>query len=71
MREKILTNKIKCLKCGDIIESIHVHDFNYCSCGRVAVDGGREYLRRCFHECGDYEDLSRVEDGEETQDNRS
>ena len=59
--DKIRTNKIKCKKCGDIIESTSVHDFKWCSCGAVAVDGGHEYLRRCFdgnspEEC--YEDLS-------------
>ena len=43
--DKIRTNKIKCKKCGDIIESKSVHDFKWCSCGAVAVDGGHEYLR--------------------------
>ncbi len=42
----ILENKIKCKKCGDIIESKSVHDLKWCSCGSVAVDGGTEYLRR-------------------------
>lgn len=55
--EQIRTNKIKCRKCGDIIESINVQDFNWCSCGAVAVDGGREYLRRVGNE-NDFEELS-------------
>ena len=38
--ERIRTNKIKRRKCGDIIDSIDVHDFKWCSCGAVAVDGG-------------------------------
>ena len=42
----IRSNRIKCKKCGDIIESYDVHDFKWCSCKSVAVDGGREYLRR-------------------------
>lgn len=54
---RIITNKIKCLKCGDIIESIHAHDFKRCSCGACAVDGGQEYLRRCGNR-EDWEDLS-------------
>ena len=33
-------------KCKDIIESKHVHDFKWCSCKSIAVDGGLEYLRR-------------------------
>ena len=44
---KIIVNKIKCKKCGDVIESKSVHDFKYCRCGAVAVDGGHDYLRRC------------------------
>lgn len=55
--EQIRTNKIKCKKCGDIIESINVHDFKWCSCGAVAIDGGREYLRRVGNEA-DFEELS-------------
>lgn len=55
--ERIRTNKIKCRKCGDIIESIDVHGFKWCSRGAVAVDGGREYLRRVRNE-EDFEELS-------------
>ena len=43
---KVLVNKIQCNKCKDIIESKHVHDFKWCSCKSIAVDGGLEYLRR-------------------------
>ncbi len=42
----IKRNSAQCLKCGDHIESQHVHDFRYCSCKAVAVDGGYDYLRR-------------------------
>ena len=61
MITKIISNKIKCVQCGDIIESRTVHEFKTCSCGRVSVDGGREYMRRCYKEKGDYEDLSEYE----------
>ena len=47
----ILQNEIKCEKCGSQIWSAHRHDFKWCSCGAVAVDGGMSYLRRvggCF-----------------------
>jgi len=37
--------KIKCLKCGDIIQSMSVHDFKWCKCRAIAVDGGGEYTR--------------------------
>lgn len=57
---KILVNRIRCKKCGDIIESKSVHDFKYCSCKSVAVDGGHDYLRRLGY-LEDWEDLSEVE----------
>lgn len=44
--QRIKVNKAQCLKCGDIIESAHRHDFRGCSCRSLYVDGGREYLRR-------------------------
>ena len=59
--KKIIINKIKCKKCGDIIESEHRHDFKVCKCGTVAVDGGYDYLRRCG-DLGNYEDLSVIEE---------
>ena len=43
---KIRVNKIRCNLCGAEIESTHRHDFKFCPCGAVAVDGGRDYLRR-------------------------
>lgn len=44
--ERVVTNKIQCAHCKDIIESEHRHDFRWCKCGKVAVDGGKEYRRR-------------------------
>ena len=61
MNKKIKRNRIKCLKCGDIIESVSVHDFRWCSCGSCAVDGGKEYLRRCGNK-EDFEDISECEE---------
>lgn len=59
--KKIIINKIRCKKCGDVIESIHCHDFRFCKCGAVAVDGGKEYLRRCGNR-EDWEELSEYDD---------
>ena len=42
---RIKRNVIRCKKCGDIIESKSVHDFQMCSCGSCYVDGGHEYIR--------------------------
>jgi len=40
-----MSNKIKCLKCNDIIQSYYTHDFKKCSCGNIFIDGGNDYLR--------------------------
>lgn len=58
---KIVSNKIRCLWCGEVLESFSVHDFKRCRCGKCFTDGGLEYLHRGFE--GDkpediYEDLS-------------
>ncbi len=60
----IIHNKIKCNHCGDIIESFHVHDFKWCKCGKVAVDGGHDYCKRVFHQPDDFTDLSEGTDDE-------
>ena len=36
--------KVRCNNCGDEIESKSTHDFKWCKCRSVAVDGGLEYL---------------------------
>ena len=43
---KIIINRAKCLKCGEVIKSAHRHDFNWCKCGAIAVDGGTAYNKR-------------------------
>lgn len=60
MDYKIIRNRIKCLKCGDIIESLTVHDFRSCSCEACSVDGGTYYLRRVGNP-EDWEELSETE----------
>ena len=42
----ILSNQVRCLRCGDEPWSAHRHDFRHCECGAIAVDGGMCYLRR-------------------------
>ena len=42
----ILENAAECLKCGDYIRSNNRHDFKYCKCGSIAVDGGSWYVKR-------------------------
>lgn len=44
-------NKVTCLTCGEVIESLHRHDFRSCSCPeetQVSVDGGKDYERRLY-----------------------
>jgi hypothetical protein len=43
---QIIKNAAKCLVCNEIVESKHRHDFVMCRCGNVAVDGGKDYLKR-------------------------
>lgn len=58
-KEEIISNKIKCKKCGNIIESKSTNDYKRCSCGTVAIDGGKDYLKRIDNE-EDYEEMSIV-----------
>lgn len=64
--QKIIRNAIKCNLCGDIIESTHRHEFVSCKCGCCSVDGGTDYLRRCFtNSSEDFTELSVFEDDKE------
>ena len=63
-RRKILRNAARCNHCGDVIESTYRHNFVTCSCGRVSVDGGLDYLRRCAESRDDYTDLSETAEPE-------
>lgn len=48
VKKRIIKNAIKCNTCGDIIESKQVHEFVTCRCGLCSVDGGTDYLKRCY-----------------------
>ena len=45
-KKVIVRNSAKCLLCEDEIESTYRWDFKRCKCGAIAVDGGKDYLRR-------------------------
>ncbi|MDE2103176.1 MAG: hypothetical protein KGL39_38375 [Patescibacteria group bacterium] len=53
----ILSNQVRCNKCGDEPFSANRHDFKSCKCGAISVDGGMDYLRR-VGDIGGYTDLS-------------
>ena len=65
MESTIIHNRIRCKKCGDIIESTEQHDFKWCSCQACAVDGGHDYLRRIGNQ-EDWEEMSEIK--KETED---
>jgi len=62
MTTRIIKNKARCRKCGDIIESKYRHDFVSCKCGAIFVDGGHSYLRRGAKDLKDIEELSEEEE---------
>jgi len=49
---------IYCKKCKETIESKHVHDFKYCSCKAVGIDGGISAGNRILGNLSDMEDRS-------------
>lgn len=63
----IIRNAIRCNICGDKIESERRHDYVECKCGACAVDGGHDYLQRCFREKGCYTDISEIVPDEEKE----
>ena len=36
---------VQCTACGDVIYSVHHHDYHSCSCGMTSIDGGRDYVK--------------------------
>ena len=61
-KQIILRNSAKCLKCNDEVESTHVHDFKWCKCGAVAVDGGHWYTKRAAESFDIVQDMSEFAD---------
>lgn len=58
---KIKSNKAQCLRCGDIVESKTRHDFVWCRCRSLAVDGGQDYLKRSFVDAA-WQEMSEFEE---------
>lgn len=63
---KIVSNKAKCRACGTIVESTSRHHLELCPCGKIFVDGGKDYLRR-GGELSCIEELSECEPVENPQ----
>ena len=54
----IILNAARCKLCDEVIYSKYQHDFKFCKCGAVAVDGGTAYIKRAIMPDGDYTELS-------------
>lgn len=46
---KNLGPKVKCMSCNQIIQSMFRHDFKWCKCKSIAVDGGGDYLKMSYN----------------------
>lgn len=62
--KRIKHNRIKCRKCGDVVESKKVYDFVTCSCKRCYVDGGKCYVHVGAFDMKDVLVLTEYEDDE-------
>jgi len=56
--KELSLNCIMCLHCNDIIISEDDDNLKWCKCGKVAIHGGNNYLRRTGEVDKDYEELS-------------
>lgn len=48
MERELIRNSIRCLSCNETIESKSRYDCRTCTCGKVSVDVGLDYLKRSF-----------------------
>jgi len=53
-----IRHAIYCRQCKDTIESKSVHDFKFCSCGSVGIDGGIFAGNRILGNLSDIQDRS-------------
>lgn len=60
---RILRNSATCNYCKDELESKHRYDFVKCRCGKLAIDGGKNYSRTLFETVDGYTDTSIMDDG--------
>lgn len=58
---RIIRNMAECRLCHDVIESKTRHDFVYCKCGEIFVDGGTDYIRRGASDLSNIIDRSEME----------
>ena len=46
---------VHCLTCEDVIFSMNRHDSHSCTCGKVSIDGGKDYTKVSFEPKSLYE----------------
>lgn len=45
MKKQNSITVLRCKKCNSHVWSRHTHDFRWCKCHSVAIDGGRDYCK--------------------------
>lgn len=60
MKSIIVINRARCNNCNEIIKSLSVHDFKWCKCHQLAIDGGDCYIRRVVENENNYIDLNEI-----------
>jgi hypothetical protein len=58
IRYSQVRHAIYCKICSTTIESLSVHDFKYCPCGAVGIDGGISAGNRILGKLSDMEERS-------------
>ncbi len=43
----MMRNRVKCLECGKVLESLHMKDYQECNCSNHAYTSGGTHYRRC------------------------
>lgn len=41
---------VECAKCEAVVYSRARHDFHWCPCGAIAIDGGFDYKKVCYRD---------------------
>jgi hypothetical protein len=49
---------VHCLLCDDVVYSINRHDYHSCSCGKVSIDGGRDYTKLAFSDGASFDEVT-------------
>jgi ribosome biogenesis SPOUT family RNA methylase Rps3 len=59
--ESVVLRGLRCPKCKEVVVSLHVHDFRWCGCKSLAIDGGSEYCKIVTDNGVQFSDIESVE----------